>query len=484
MSLLAPLAWAGLSPPGANDLVGGDEGYYAVMARNILADRVQVLTVSRTPRGEPGDKPPLYPALLAASLRVFGMSESALRWPSFLCAALALLGTGLVTARLGGDPAGFVATLVLATLPWFADASRVVAAELPLTVFGIAALLAIEPAPSARRALGAGLLLGLGFASKLWLVAPFALAVLLRLWPFRSSRPLFALAGGFALTGGAHLAAVAWLAPQQFAHWREVYWLFSFRDRVAGAGYADYWRQPSGYYAGMVLRAFALGLPLLALGFADRLRRLREPGTRLLLGWLAGIALLSAFRVKSGGYVYPIVPAFAVLAGLGAASAGARWPRVAALLVAIAVAGGAWRVVQRLPLRYHAPGYADVARALEPWLAGVPADSVSVLTPEAPAFEAYLFRRARYWDSAYDPWTAGRFARLRTGTVPAAFVTDEARRFYGGGPDPKVMGWLTAHTRELTGDIERQRGRPLGVRVFVRGGAEGHTGLEPSGTLR
>ena len=65
--LVAIGGWLVLSPLDANDLVGGDEGYYGTMARNVLASPRYLASTSLSPLGPPGDKPPLYPALLALS---------------------------------------------------------------------------------------------------------------------------------------------------------------------------------------------------------------------------------------------------------------------------------------------------------------------------------------------------------------------------------------------------------------------------------
>lgn len=43
---------------GLNDLIGGNEGYYGVMARNILEDPSYIINTSLSPLGEPGDKFP------------------------------------------------------------------------------------------------------------------------------------------------------------------------------------------------------------------------------------------------------------------------------------------------------------------------------------------------------------------------------------------------------------------------------------------
>ena len=49
-----------------------------------------------------------------------------------------------------------------------------------------------------------------------------------------------------------------------------------------------------------------------------------------------------------------------------------------------------------------------------------------------------------------------------------AFVVDPEQRFYGGWPDSATLGWLERDTKEITGAIERQAGRRLEVRVFLR----------------
>ena len=58
MPLFAVLAvsalWLALSPPAANDLIGGDEGYYGTMARNVLASPAQAVSTSLSPLGLPG----------------------------------------------------------------------------------------------------------------------------------------------------------------------------------------------------------------------------------------------------------------------------------------------------------------------------------------------------------------------------------------------------------------------------------------------
>ena len=519
------LCWLALSPPGSNDLVGGDEGYYGTMARNVLASRAQMVSTSLSPLGPPGDKPPLFPLLIAPFVRAWGPVPAAVRAPSAVCAALVAWGIGLVLLPAVGFPAALFASVLLATLPWFADASRGAAAEIPLTAFATLALALLAARPRSRtRAIVAGALLGLAFLCKLWLVAPAALAAAaLVASRERSALATLAwLAGTAIVVASLHLAAVAILVPGDLEHWRYIYLGRSLVERVSGEGYADYWRKPAGAYWATVTRAFGLVLPLVAIGVEAAWRRRREPVPRALLVWAGGLLLLSLFQVKSGGYAYTIVPAWAGLATLGAhalakgeaprswtlalgalltSPLGARWEAnglplpvwaaiwlLAGVVVAfvhgksrlaqglvvawaiIALALGTARSVQRLAAPYHRPGYERIARVVEPALADVPPDRRALLAPEAPVFACHLFRTAGYWGTPITPWTAERFAALRADTSLRAFIVDPSRRFYGGWPDSATVGWLEREMREVPRSAWRGGPGPEALRVFLRPG--------------
>uniref|UniRef100_A0A832MK63 Glycosyltransferase RgtA/B/C/D-like domain-containing protein n=1 Tax=Eiseniibacteriota bacterium TaxID=2212470 RepID=A0A832MK63_UNCEI len=506
--LAALAAWVALSPPGANDLVGGDEGYYGTMARNVLAGPRWLASPSLWPLGPPGDKPPLYPALLAGSVALLGPTEAAVRWPSLAFAALTALATaafaaaaarqalGAATAAAGW--AGFAAAAFLLSAPWFADASRIATAEHPLTALGAGALALLarpvapaaagrpeRPAPPVGTAFAAGALLGLAFLCKLWLVALLALPAAALLAPARagltagaSARALLALGAGFLATGSLQIAAVAAFRPAELPHWRDVYLGFSLAGRMGGEGFDASWIKPPHYYAATLGRALAPALPFALAGAWAMAGRAGRPAARALLAWAAGVLVLSAFRVKSGVYLYPVVPAWAALAGIGAAAlagagaapgaARAPWRRAAAAAAALAVlAGFAWQA-RKLPPRHHDPGYRDVAAALAPRLASADPAAPSYVAPEAPAFGFYLARAGRYWGSPYRPWRAAQRESVAADRALRAFVVDPSRRLYGGWPDSATLAWLEAHTRELTDSIAAARGRPLGVRVFVR----------------
>jgi 4-amino-4-deoxy-L-arabinose transferase-like glycosyltransferase len=480
LGVLAVLAlWLAWSPLGANDLVGGDEGYYGTMARNVLASPRYLVSPSLRPLGPPGDKPPLYPALLALSVRILGPTATALRWPSVLAAAWLALCLAALVRRAAGAWAAAAAAAFLVTLPWFADASRVAAAEIPLTALGATALLvAAGGAGSKRRAALAGALLGAAFLCKLWLVALLALPVLALYLPLRRGRgaALAVLLGAAAVVASLQLVAVARFEPRELGHWTAVYLGRSLVERIGGAGYAGYWIRPPLFYAALIAHAFALLLPLVALGVVAAVRRFAEPVPRALLLWASGTLVLSLFAVKAGGYAYVVVPAWAGLAALGAQALAGWRPRaslVAAVALAVAaVAGGLVRDAQRLPARYHAPGLREVAAAVAPRLVGVPPERECFVGPEWPTLSFHLFRSGGYWGTPIEPWTAERRRRVEADTSLRVFVVDAGRGLYGGWPDSTTVAWLESATTEITGEVAARGGRPATLRVFVRGPAE------------
>src|SRR5262249_37092197 len=104
IALLGVALWLHWSPLSANEVVGGDEGYYGTMARNLPAAGRQLARPSSTPLVPPGARPPLYPALLALSIRVFGVIATALRWPSVAAAFAIVLGLARLVARAVAGP--------------------------------------------------------------------------------------------------------------------------------------------------------------------------------------------------------------------------------------------------------------------------------------------------------------------------------------------------------------------------------------------
>lgn len=513
------MAW---SPLDAND-VTASEGYYGIQARNLLAGG-PLLSPALEPHGPPGFKPPLYPALLALSIDRLGPTPTALRWPSIVGAALTALAAAAVAARAAGPVAGVVAALLFLTLPWVADLSRLAASMIALTALGAGAIaLVAGGAPPTARAALAGLLLGLAFQTKLWMAALPALPAVAALWPARGGRrwPLVVMIAVATGVGALHLAGVAAFEPENLSRWLEFYFKRHLLDRIAASGF-EYAEKtlPPGWYWAIVADAWVLALPLIALGTQRALARLADPAPRAALAWALGTVVLSAFTLKLGNYLYAVMPAFAVLAAIGAAELAAGRARVTPLVIAFALAGAPWvvrplgdappvwawagswlafavamalvarrgwgraaaiglvvlasagglvREWQRLTPRYHDPGYRAVAAAIAPRLEGAAPQDTAYRAPDAPAFGYYLMRPGSYWWLAGDLTPAERAARLIGDPRMRVFVIDPTQRLYGGWPgDSLALRLLEGTTREITAEIEAGAGRTIGARVFVR----------------
>ena len=334
-----------------------------------------------------------------------------------------------------------------------------------------------------------------------------------------SVRAPLALLGAAALVGLLHLGAVAALEPARLGHWADVYWWRMLVERVGDTG-SVYARSPT-YYGSLLAHALVLVLPLAGLGL-DRLRqRWREPTALLVLTGCATFLALSAFAVKSAVYLYALLPAWVIAAGVGVVSIASRtarpgivtiilaagsfpplvaamggtppplvawvgawlggavvllvarlrprWSAAAAVaLCALAAGVGLARQSRRLPERFHDPGYRAVAQSLAPYLAAKPPGRPSFVAPEAPTFAYHLFRTGLYWATPRQPWSVERRESIAADTSLRAFVVDPSRSAYGGWPDSTTVTWLEGETREITREIEAHARRPIAVRVFVR----------------
>ena len=319
---------------GVNDLVGGDEGYYGVMARNILSNHRFIVNTSMSPLGQPCDKPFLYPLVLAGSLAVGGISEVPMRMVTLLVAAASGIFLMLIGSELGDRRAGMLAGVMYLFTPLFANTGRTVSAEPLLVLISLAGvwifLLAVR---KGRPKIGfaAGVLFGLAFLTKLWLVAlPMAgvLGALLfyrKLSPEGSGRSMLPIIGtalaGFLLFGSFQLLLCLLFSPDTFRHWLGIYTGFSLADRVAGGGFAAYWHRPWNYYLLLIGRSFGQWLPLVPLGVMTVLQNRRNsPAGAVTVIWLIPLIIMSMISVKSGNYILPLMPALFLLAGFGASA--------------------------------------------------------------------------------------------------------------------------------------------------------------------
>jgi len=189
-----------------------------------------------------------------------------------------------------------------------------------------------------RLCFAGGVLLGLGFLTKLWLITPYVLGacgfglVQTTLARQRDDHPLHlrrsvtAIAAGFLLSASAHLALVAVLSPQDLRHWIESVYLGIFSGSgVTGAklsGTSDASAQPVWYYPAVLYRQHSHLLPLIAFGLPALLRRGHVHAVSALaiaFGASLGVVALSVPEVKEPLYVLAVAPPWYALAGVSLA---------------------------------------------------------------------------------------------------------------------------------------------------------------------
>lgn len=324
-------------------LVTDDEGVNVTMALNMLDSSAHVLRPSVYPGGRSDwlleDLPalgnlPLFPALLALPGSLLGLPGMGLVPLIALCVIVAC--SALLLAE-HSRRAGLYTALLLACSPGVLGLALQLEFEPVLTAFCAAGLyLGVKGTRARRRGLcfAGGALLGFGFLTKMWLIAPYVLAAcafVLVQTTFvrpREERPLTlrrsVIAGtlGFCVAAAAHLIFVAIAAPEDLPHWiGSVYFgLFSARGVTGGklSAAADYVPQPLSYYPALLFRDHFHLLPLVLFGLPALLRSSRAYAvTALAMAFAAclGVVLLSVPAVKEPLYLLPVLPPLYMLAG-------------------------------------------------------------------------------------------------------------------------------------------------------------------------
>ena len=321
--LSAPFLFVKLGMP----FLDPDEGLYATIALEMARDGDWVMPHAN---GLPYlEKPPLYFWLTALTFRLLGPSE----WTTRLWSALAVLGTVLLTWRIGrrlyGERAGLLAGIVMATVVGNALYVRKASADqlfvfcLTLAIYGF--LRDAERADrGGRRFLLFYLGIALGVLAKGFiglfplLIVGLGLALVRRL----SWRDLN-LARGAALVlvvAGPWHALVAWRSPTLFG----VYVLDAHLLRFFNARRyveADVPLSTLGFLAASFVWAFPWGVFSLARPEPGRTPPAHwRPVIVLWLVLVVGVFALSRFKHEY--YALPAFPALAVL--VGAAWAGGR----------------------------------------------------------------------------------------------------------------------------------------------------------------
>ena len=292
-------------------MLGPDEPRYAAIGREMARSGDWI-----TPRlwGQPWfEKPPLLYWMTAAAFRA-GLSEDlAPRLGVALLAVGFLFFYWRTLRREFGETTALYSTAILATCAAWLGYSHVGATDLPVTAaFSAAMLLSLGWVESGERRglIPAAALLGVAVLAKGLL--PLALALPL-LWMGRSRlRDLVRPAPVAAFL----LVAVPWYALIIARYGSRFIDEFFWRQHLGRfTGGAVSHPQPFWFYGPILVAALFPWSPLLALLFRKSLYKDRRR-TLLLLWLIFGMVFLSASANKLPGYLVPLIPAAAALAGL------------------------------------------------------------------------------------------------------------------------------------------------------------------------
>ncbi len=322
-----------------------DEGVNVTMAKNILRSSDLFIRPSVFPGGRSDwlqeDLPalgnlPFYPALLAVMPKLPGFSGMA------LLSFAALLVTVFCTARLVAlvdNRAGLYTAVLMSCSPAFLEAHQRIQFEPILTAFCAAGLWLFVFGAWGRHLIVCfvgGTLLGCGFLTKMWLIVPYAFALIafcvIEAASVRSlgmsvglRRSVAAGAVGFLITASSHLVFIAVVAPEDLPAWVSSVYLGIFSGQGVTGGklsaVAEYAQRerPTLYYPLVLYRDHFYLVPLALFGLGELLRTPKPRTSRLLamiLGALVAVVALSVPAYKESRYVLAVTPFLYALAGL------------------------------------------------------------------------------------------------------------------------------------------------------------------------
>src|SRR5262245_28708905 len=305
-----------IAPLAANaPLFDPDEGLHAAIAQEMALTGDYV---TPTYLGQPFlDKPILFFWAEAASLRLFGHREAAIRIPPLLFGLLGMIGVAALGRVFFDEPTGLVAGAVYGTMLLPLGVSQVAVHDVAIVPFMCAAcafLAASSPKRNALAVLLAGIALGLSILTKGLVGVVFAgiLGVCLAIENPRNALRIvvfLAIAGIVAI-----VVALPWYVAMERAHPGYLHYYFVERHLQ---GYLTATQRHAGrawwYYVPIVI-----GGTLPWTGYLVSAARTARASRRRIVLWAwfgAGLVFLSAGESKLVTYVLPVFPALAILAG-------------------------------------------------------------------------------------------------------------------------------------------------------------------------
>jgi 4-amino-4-deoxy-L-arabinose transferase-like glycosyltransferase len=317
----------------AAGVIGPDEARYASIGREMARSGDWL-----TPRlwGEPWfEKPPLlYWMIAAGNLAGLG-PELAPRLPVALLSAAFLIAYYFLLRKEFGERAALFSAIILGTSAGWLAYSSVAVTDLPLSVsFSMAMLLGLRWLSTGDRRFAAGSALFLGVAALAKGLVPLVLFVPL-LWAGRKRwrdwlRPL-PLAAFFLTAAPWYLLSTAWNGQ---AFLKEFFWKQQFTRFASGVQLHP---QPFWFYVPVLLAGLFPWIPLWLPVCRPSLYR--DARHRFLLLWAVfGLVFFSLSVGKLPGYLLPLFPAVAALAGLALDEMrDARWALAACCLTLIVI---------------------------------------------------------------------------------------------------------------------------------------------------
>lgn len=291
-----------------------DEGLHAAIAQEMV-QRGDYVTP--TFMGVPFlDKPILFFWAEAASLRLFGHNEAAVRIPPLLFGLLGMVTVAMLGRSLFGESAGLIAGIVYGTMLLPMGVSEVAVHDVGLVPFMCVAALCLRRAADAPWTSGilAGVALGLSILTKGLVGVVFAGIFATCLAVYRPSATV-RLAMVLAIAAGvAAIVAAPWYIAMERAHGGYLHYYFVERHLQ---GYLTATQRHAGrpwwYYVPIVIGG-ALPWTAYLAGAASSARA--NPLRLVVWGWFAiGLVFLSIGESKLVTYALPLFPALAIIIG-------------------------------------------------------------------------------------------------------------------------------------------------------------------------
>jgi len=294
-------------------LIGPDEARYAAIGRAMAQTGDWI-----TPRlwGEPWfEKPALLYWMTAAGFKLRLGAELAPRLPVALASVAFLIYFFVALRREFGERAAWYAAAILATSAGWLAYSHIALTDLPMSAAFAAAMLTIfSPLAGRRSFIAAGVLLGIAVLAKG--LVPLVL-FLPALWFLRKRIADLAI-----LFAAALVVAAPWYALVTLRNGKpfldDFFWKHHFGRFLHSALQHQ---QPVWFYVPVLLAGLFPWTPLLALLFKRKLYA--DQRVMFLAVWLAwGFLFFSLSRNKLPGYLLPMLPAVAALAGVALSTRG------------------------------------------------------------------------------------------------------------------------------------------------------------------